>query len=122
MRIDVLLVDDLAFTKLVLRDIVEHAGFKVIGEASDGDEAVLLFEQHKPDVVILDVTMPKVDGLEALKQMLAIDPSARVIMCSALGQQKLIMSALDAGARDYIVKPFKPERVVSAIKQVLDIA
>lgn len=121
MSIGVLIVDDLAFIKLVLRDIVEKAGFRVVATASDGEEAVRLFEELAPAVVLLDITMPKMDGIEALRRMRRLDPSARIIMCSALGQQRLIVQAIGLGARDFIVKPFRPERVVGAIKKVLDI-
>jgi two-component system chemotaxis response regulator CheY len=121
MGIDVLIVDDLTFIKMVLRDLVEKAGFRVVGEASDGEEALRMYADKRPDIVLLDITMPKMDGLTALKKLLALDPSARVIMCSALGQQRLILEAIQLGAKDFIVKPFRPERVIGAIKKVLDI-
>jgi two-component system chemotaxis response regulator CheY len=119
--INVLIVDDLKFIKMVLRDLIEKAGFRVVGEASDGLEAIEAFQDKRPDVVILDVTMPKMDGISALKKILELDPAARVIMCSALGQQRLIVQAIQLGAKDFIVKPFRAERVVSAIKQTLNI-
>ena len=122
MGIDVLIVDDLTFIKMVLRDLVEKAGFRVVGEASDGEEALRLFHEKHPDVVLLDVTMPKMDGLTALKKILEADPNAKVIMCSALGQQRLIVQAIQLGAKDFIVKPFQPQRVVSSLKKALDIA
>jgi two-component system chemotaxis response regulator CheY len=121
MGIDVLIVDDLTFIKMVLRDLLEKAGFRVVGEASDGEEALAMFQAKRPDVVLLDITMPKMDGLTALKKLLEIDPRAKVIMCSALGQQRLIVQAIQAGAKDFIVKPFRPERVISSIKKTLDI-
>lgn len=121
MGINVLIVDDLKFIKMVLRDLIEKAGFRVVGEASDGLEAIEAFQDKRPDVVILDVTMPKMDGISALKKILELDPAARVIMCSALGQQRLIVQAIQLGAKDFIVKPFRAERVVSAIKQTLNI-
>jgi len=119
--IDVLIADDLKFIKLVLRELVEKAGFRVVGEASNGQEAVELYQNERPDVVLMDITMPKMDGLTALKQILKLDPGAKVIMCSALGQQTLIVQALQLGAKDFIVKPFREERVVAAIKNILDI-
>jgi len=121
MGIDVLIADDLKFIKLVLRELVEKAGFRVVGEASNGQEAVDLYENQRPDVVLMDITMPKMDGLAALKRILELDPEANVIMCSALGQQSLIVQALQMGAKDFIVKPFREERVVAAIKHILDI-
>jgi two-component system, chemotaxis family, chemotaxis protein CheY len=117
----VLIVDDLAFVKLVLREIVEKAGFRVVATASDGEEAVRLFAEHHPEVVLLDITMPRMDGIAALREMRRIDPSSSIIMCSALGQQRLILQAIGLGARDFIVKPFKPERVVGAIGKALGI-
>lgn len=121
MGINILIADDLKFIKLVLRDLVEKAGFRVVGEASNGEEAVALYQDKRPDVVLMDITMPKMDGLAALKAILKIDPEARVIMCSALGQQSLIVQALQLGAKDFIVKPFREERVIASIKKILDI-
>jgi two-component system chemotaxis response regulator CheY len=119
--INVLIADDLKFIKLVLRELLEKAGFRVVGEASNGEEAVELYQDKRPDVVLMDITMPKMDGLAALKQILKFDPQAKVIMCSALGQQNLIAQALQLGAKDFIVKPFREERVIAAIKSILDI-
>jgi len=121
MGIDVLIVDDLTFIKMVLRDLVEKAGFRVVAEASDGIEALAQFQDKRPDVVLLDITMPKMDGLSTLKKMLEIDPAANIIMCSALGQQQLIVQAIQLGAKDFIVKPFRPERVIASIKKSLNI-
>ena len=121
MGINILIVDDLKFIKMVLRELIEKAGFRVVGEASDGLEAIEAYQDKRPDVVILDVTMPKMDGITALKKILEIDSAARVIMCSALGQQRLIVQAIQLGAKDFIVKPLRAERVISAIKQTLNI-
>ena len=121
MAIDILIVDDLAFIKLVLKDLIVEAGFRVVGEGSNGEEAIELYQDTQPDVVLLDITMPKMDGLTALKKILALDPDAKIIMVSALGQQKLILQAIEIGAKDFIVKPFQPERVISSIKKTLDI-
>jgi len=121
MGINVLIVDDLTFIKMVLKDLVEKAGFRVVGEASDGEEALRLFDEKRPDVVLMDITMPKMDGLTALQRILEKDPQAKVIMCSALGQQRLILQAIQMGAKDFIVKPFRPERVIGSIKKILDI-
>jgi len=119
--INILIADDLQFIKLVLRDLLEKAGFRVVGEASNGEEAVELFQDKRPDVVLMDITMPKMDGLTALKKILKTDPGANIIMCSALGQQTLIVQALQMGAKDFIVKPFQPARVINSIKKTLDI-
>ena len=116
---NILLVDDLAFVKVVEKDILEKNGHKVVGDASNGNTAVSLYEELKPDLVIMDITMPEVNGLEALERILKINGSARVIMCSALGQQNLIVDAIEKGAKDFIVKPFKAERLLSAINKAL---
>jgi two-component system, chemotaxis family, chemotaxis protein CheY len=121
MAVNVLIVDDLAFIKIVLRDILEKAGFRVIGEASSGEQAISMYQDTRPDVVLMDITMPGMDGLTALKKILEIDAAARVIICSALGQQQLIVQAIQLGAKDFIVKPFQPQRVVSSLKKALDI-
>lgn len=122
MAINVLIVDDLAFIKIVLRDILEKSGFRVVGEASNGEEAIAKYQDTRPDVVLMDITMPGMDGLTALKNIRSIDPEARVIICSALGQQRLIVQAIQLGAKDFIVKPFQPQRVVSALKKALNIS
>jgi two-component system chemotaxis response regulator CheY len=121
MAVNVLIVDDLAFIKIVLRDIIEKAGFRVVGEASNGEQAISMYQDTRPDVVLMDITMPGMDGLTALKKIREVDEAARVIICSALGQQQLIVQAIQLGAKDFIVKPFQPQRVVSALKKALDI-
>jgi two-component system chemotaxis response regulator CheY len=121
MAVNVLIVDDLAFIKIVLRDIIEKAGFRVVGEASNGEQAITMYQDTRPDVVLMDITMPGMDGLTALKKIREIDEAARVIICSALGQQQLMVQAIQLGAKDFIVKPFQPQRVVSALKKALDI-
>ncbi len=109
MAVNVLIVDDLTFIKIVLRDIIEKAGFRVVGEASNGEQAITLYQDTRPDVVLMDITMPGMDGLTALRKIREIDAAARVIICSALGQQQLIVQAIQLGARDFIVKPFQPQ-------------
>jgi len=122
MAVNVLIVDDLAFIKIVLRDILEKAGFRVVGEASNGEQAIAMYQDTRPDAVLMDITMPGMDGLTALKKIREIDREARVIICSALGQQQLIVQAIQLGAKDFIVKPFQPQRVVSSLKKALDIS
>ncbi|GAP62951.1 two-component system, chemotaxis family, response regulator CheY [Ardenticatena maritima] len=111
----VLVVDDAQFVRKRLQKILSEAGFDVL-EAGDGQEAVDVYRQYHPDVVLLDITMPKLDGMEALRLIREYDPNARVVMLSALGQQAIILEALRRGARDFIVKPFKPEQVLHALE------
>ncbi|MBP5449755.1 MAG: response regulator [Spirochaetales bacterium] len=118
----VLIVDDLAFIKLIIKDTLEKTGFEVAGEASNGIEAVEQYKRLKPDIVLMDITMPRMDGIQALQEIMKFDSAAKVIMCSALGQQKLIIQSIQLGAKDFIVKPFKPERIVGAIKKALNMS
>lgn len=115
----VLIVDDAAFMRMMIKDILEKNGFEVIGEANNGLKAVEIYKKEKPDVVTMDITMPDMDGIEAVKAIRAFDPAAKVIMCSAMGQQTMVMDAIRAGARDFIVKPFQPDRVLEAIRKVV---
>jgi two-component system, chemotaxis family, chemotaxis protein CheY len=115
----VLVVDDAAFMRKVVSDALSGGGHEVIGEASNGVEAVALYQELRPELMTLDITMPEMDGLAALKQIIAIDPRARIIMCSALGQESKVLEAIKAGARDFVVKPFKPERVLDAVGKAL---
>ncbi len=119
MAVKILLADDLSFMRMIQKEILSQRGYTVIGEASDGIEAVQKYAELRPDVVVLDITMPNMNGLEAMKKILKIDPEARIIICSALGQQKLIVEAIQAGVKDFIVKPFKPERMFSAIEKAM---
>jgi two-component system chemotaxis response regulator CheY len=115
----VLIVDDALFMRTMLRNIFVESGFEVVGEAGNGNEAVERFRALGPDLTTMDIVMPEKSGIEALKQIIALDPRARVVMCSALGQESLIIEALEAGARDFIVKPFKPAKVVEIAQKVL---
>jgi len=115
----ILIVDDAAFMRMMIKDILEKNGFQVVGEANNGIKAVELYKKEKPDVVTMDITMPDMDGIEAVKAIRAFDPAAKIIMCSAMGQQTMVMDAIKAGARDFIVKPFQPDRVLEAIKKVV---
>jgi two-component system chemotaxis response regulator CheY len=117
--IRVLIVDDALLIRQMLRSILTRSDYQVVGEAADGDEAVNRFRELRPDVVLLDIMMPTVDGMTALRQILAVDPAARVVMCSALDQKHVIGQALDAGARDFINKPFTPESVRDAVRRAM---
>ena len=115
----VLVVDDAAFMRTVVSDALTGAGHEVVGHCADGAEAVRRFEELRPDLTTLDITMPVKDGLEALREIVAIDPSAKVIMCSALGQESKVLAAVKAGARDFVVKPFQGESLVAAAAKAL---
>jgi len=118
--VQVLLVDDTAFMRRMLRDILTREGFEVAAEASNGREAVEAYHQARPDLVIMDITMPEMDGIAAVREIASQDPAARIVMCSALGQQELIIAALEAGACDFVVKPFVPEKVLEAVRKVME--
>lgn len=114
----VLIVDDAAFMRMMLKDILTKNGYEVVGEASNGVEALDKYKELKPDIVTLDITMPEKDGLSALRDIKSFDAGAKVIMCSAMGQQAMVIDAIQNGARDFIVKPFQADRVLEAIKKV----
>ncbi len=116
----VLIADDASFMRQMIREIIEPEGFQVVGEATNGIEAVELFDELQPDLVTMDIVMPKRSGIDAVKGIIAKHPEACVVMCSALGQETLVMEALQAGARDFIVKPFKPDAVISTLQKVLE--
>ncbi|MDV2685440.1 response regulator [Alkalihalophilus sp. As8PL] len=115
----VLIVDDAAFMRMMIKDILSKNGFDVVGEANDGAQAVEKYEELSPDLVTMDITMPEMDGITSLKEIKKIDPNAKVIMCSAMGQQAMVIDAIQAGAKDFIVKPFQADRVLEAIKKTL---
>jgi len=116
----VLIADDASFMRQMIREIIEPEGYEVIGEATNGIEAVELYDELDPDIVTMDIVMPKRSGIDAVKGILAKHPDACVVMCSALGQETLVMEALQAGARDFIVKPFKPDAVIATLKKTLE--
>lgn len=115
----ILVVDDAAFMRMMIKDILTKNGFNVVGEASDGAQGVERYKELSPDLVTLDITMPEMDGIAALKEIKKINPNAKVIMCSAMGQQAMVIDAIQAGAKDFIVKPFQADRVIEAINKVL---
>lgn len=114
----VLVVDDAAFMRIKLKDILEKNNYEVVGEAENGIEAIEKYKEVSPDIVTMDITMPEMDGVEALKEIKAFDPNAKVLMCSAMGQQSMVMDAIRTGAVDFIVKPFDTERVIHALDKV----
>lgn len=119
MSVRIVIADDLSFMRMIQREILQERGYDVVAEASDGIEAVEKYRQFRPDVIILDITMPNMNGLEAMYKIFEMDSSAKIIICSALGQQRLIVEAIKAGVKDFIVKPFKPERVISSIEKAI---
>lgn len=114
-----LTVDDAMFMRAMLKQILEPAGFEVV-EAGNGAEGLKAYQEHKPDVVLMDITMPEMDGLQATKAIKEIDPNAKIIICSALGQQATVIEAMEAGASDYVTKPFQPPQVLEAVKRALE--
>jgi two-component system chemotaxis response regulator CheY len=115
----VLIVDDAAFMRMMIRDILSKNGYEVVGEAENGARAIEKYKEFIPDLVIMDITMPEVDGIQAVKEVKKINADAKVIMCSAMGQQAMVIESIQAGARDFIVKPFQAERVIEAVKKVI---
>lgn len=116
----IMIVDDAAFMRMMIRENLKKAGFSDFVEACNGEEAVTLFAETQPDLTLLDITMPVKDGLTALQEIRKEDPKARVVMCSAMGQESMVIEAVRFGALDFIVKPFKPERLVQTVRNVLD--
>ena len=114
----ILIVDDASFMRMMIKNILKDNGFLVAGEAKDGQEAVAKYKDLKPDLVTMDITMPEMDGIQAVKKIKEIDDKANIIMCSAMGQKAMVIEAIEAGARDFIVKPFNSERVMEAIEKV----
>jgi len=115
----VLVVDDAAFMRMMLKDILTKNGFEIVGEAENGAIGVAAFQKLKPDIVTMDITMPEMNGIDAVKAIKTLDAAAKVVMVSAMGQQSMVIEAIQAGASDFIVKPFQPERVIDALTKVL---
>jgi len=114
----VMIVDDSLFMRKMLRDLLEQQGYQVVAEASDGNEAVARFREFRPDLTTLDIVMPNKNGIEALQEIMVFDPAARVVMCSAVGQEPFTVAANEAGAKAFILKPFNPELVAQVLKDV----
>ncbi|MFC3882562.1 response regulator [Bacillus songklensis] len=115
----ILIVDDAAFMRMMIKDILTKNGYEVVAEAADGMQAIEKYKEHQPDLVTMDITMPEMDGITALKEIKKMNPAAKVIMCSAMGQQAMVIDAIQAGAKDFIVKPFQADRVLEAISKTL---
>ena len=111
--------DDAAFMRMMIKDILNKNGYNVAGEAENGIRAVEKYKEVSPDLVLMDITMPEMDGIQALKEIKKVDAGAKVIMCSAMGQQAMVIESIQAGAKDFIVKPFQAERVIEAVKKVV---
>ena len=116
----VLICDDAAFMRVMIKDILTKNGYEVAGEAENGLKAVEKYNETKPDLVMMDITMPEMDGIEATKQITSFDPEAKIIMVSAMGQMVKVCEAIDAGAKDFIVKPFEPERIIECISKYME--
>jgi two-component system chemotaxis response regulator CheY len=115
----ILIVDDAAFMRMMIKDILTKNGYQVVGEAADGMQAVEKYKETAPDLITMDITMPEMDGISALKEIKKLNPNVKVIMCSAMGQQAMVIDAIQAGAKDFIVKPFQADRVLEAISKTL---
>ena len=115
----VMVCDDAAFMRMMIKDILVKNGYEIAAEAENGLKAVEQYPDAKTDLVLMDITMPEVDGIEAVRRIKALDPNANVIMCSAMGQQAMVIEAIQAGAKDFIVKPFQADRVLEAVRKVI---
>ncbi|MCI8428296.1 MAG: response regulator [Lachnospira sp.] len=116
---NILVCDDAAFMRMMIKDILTKNGYNIAGEAENGAKAVEKYAELKPDLVLMDITMPEMDGIEALKKIKASDANASVIMCSAMGQQAMVIESIQSGAKDFIVKPFQADRVIEAVQKVV---
>jgi len=115
----VLIVDDAAFMRMMIKDILSKNGFGVVGEAENGKVAIDKYKELQPDLVTMDITMPEMDGIQAVKKIKEYNPNSKIVMCSAMGQQAMVIDAIQAGAKDFIVKPFQPDRVLEAVRKAL---
>ncbi|MEE1072715.1 MAG: response regulator [Cellulosilyticum sp.] len=115
----IMVVDDAAFMRMMLKDILTKGGYEVVGEAENGLKAVDKYKELTPDLVLMDITMPELDGIGAVRQIKSIDPNAKIIMCSAMGQQAMVLESIQAGAKDFIVKPFQADRIIEAVSKAV---
>ena len=116
---NILICDDAAFMRMMIKDILTKNGYTIVGEAENGQKAVEKYNETKPDLVMMDITMPEMDGIQALKKIKATDPNAAIIMCSAMGQQAMVIESIQSGAKDFIVKTIQPDRVLEAVKKAI---
>lgn len=116
---NIMICDDAAFMRMMIKDILTKNGYNVAAEAENGAKAVEKYNEIKPDLVMMDITMPEMDGIQALKKIKEMDPKATVIMCSAMGQQAMVIESIQSGAKDFIVKPFQADRVIEAVKKAV---
>lgn len=116
---NILICDDAAFMRMMIKGILGKGGYDVAGEAENGLKAVERYKELSPDLVLMDITMPEMDGIQAVREIKKIDPNAKIIMCSAMGQQAMVVESIQAGAKDFIVKPFQEDRVLEAVKKVI---
>ena len=114
-----MICDDAAFMRMMIKNVLVKGGYNVVGEAENGAKAVEKYKELSPDLVLMDITMPEMDGIQALKEIKKIDGGAKVIMCSAMGQQAMVIESIQAGAKDFIVKPFQEDRVIEAVKKAI---
>ena len=116
---NILICDDAAFMRMMIKDILSKNEYTVVGEAENGVKAVEKYSECKPDLVLMDITMPEMDGIQALKKIKSMDADAKIIMCSAMGQQAMVIESIQSGAKDFIVKPFQADRVLEAVKKAI---
>ena len=116
---NILICDEAACMRMMIKDILTKNGYNIVGEAENGAKAVEKYAELKPDLVLMDITMPEMDGIEALKKIKAADANASIIMCSAMGQQAMVIESIQSGAKDFIVKPFQADRVLEAVQKVV---
>ncbi|MCD4813106.1 response regulator [bacterium] len=115
----ILIADDAAFMRVMIKGILEKQNYEIVGEAKDGKEAIEMYKNLKPDLTTMDIIMPEVNGIEAVKEIIQVDSKAVIIMCSAMGQQAMVIEAIAAGAKDFVIKPFQPPRVLEAVERAL---
>lgn len=115
----VLICDDAVFMRTMISDILEESGYEIVGQAESGVQAIERYKSLRPDLVTMDIVMPDMGGIEAVREIVKHDPDAKILMCSAMGQQALVVEAIQAGAKDFVVKPFQPSRVLEAVQRVL---